>query len=53
LAKESQQALQQLCTHILFPLEKKFGELTITYGFTSFAVLKYIKKNSPGDMSRK
>jgi hypothetical protein len=51
LAEESQQALQQLCTNILFPLEEKFHEITITYGFTSFELLKYIKKNSPGDMS--
>ncbi|MGB5446605.1 MAG: hypothetical protein WBM99_14005 [Psychromonas sp.] len=50
LAEESQQALQQLSTNILFPLEDKFNELTITYGFTSFALLNYIKKDSPGEM---
>jgi hypothetical protein len=51
LAEESQQALQQLGTHILLPLEKKIHEITITYGFTSFELLKYIRKNSPGNMS--
>jgi hypothetical protein len=39
LAEESQQILQQLSANILFPLEQKFGELSITYGFTSFALL--------------
>jgi hypothetical protein len=32
-------------------LEEKFHEITVTYGFASFAVLNYIKKNGPGDMS--
>jgi hypothetical protein len=43
LAEESQQTLQQLCTHILLPLEEKFNEITATYGFTSFAVLNLNK----------
>lgn len=51
LLDESQQACQQLCDNILTPLQKHFGEITITYGFTSFELLKYIKKNSPGDMA--
>jgi hypothetical protein len=33
------------------PARKKFGELTITYGFTSFALLNYIKKNGSGEIS--
>ncbi|GLS89958.1 hypothetical protein GCM10007916_10250 [Psychromonas marina] len=49
--RESQLAVQQLCESLLEPIEKQFGSVTITYGFTSFELLKYIKKNSPGDMS--
>lgn len=51
LSENSQLALQQLNDNILTPLQAHFGELTITYGFTSFELLKYIKKNSPGDMA--
>ena len=51
LIAESQQALQKLCDNILSPLQKQFGEITITYGFTSFQLLNYIKKNNPGDMA--
>jgi len=51
LMDESQCALQALCSHLLDPIEKQFGEISITYGFTSFALLNYIKKNSPGDMA--
>jgi len=45
--------LNRLISQLLNPLEKQFGELTITYGFTSFALLKYIKKDSPGHMAPK
>ncbi|MCP4325785.1 MAG: hypothetical protein GY787_28905 [Alteromonadales bacterium] len=48
---ESQQALQQLCEQLLEPIEKQFGEIAVTYGFTSFELLKHIKKHSPGDMA--
>jgi hypothetical protein len=51
LCKNSTQALHQLCENLLGPIEKQFGKITITYGFTSFELLKYIKKNSPGDMA--
>jgi hypothetical protein len=43
--------LNLLISQLLNPLEKQFGELTITYGFTSFALLNYIKKNSPSHMA--
>jgi hypothetical protein len=33
--------------HILHPLEKQFGEVKITYGFTSSQLLKEIKKLNP------
>ena len=48
---ESQLALHQLCEQLLEPIEKQFAEISITYGFTSFNLLKYIKKSSPGDMA--
>jgi len=51
IQSESQQALQQLYEQLLAPIEKQFGEISITYGFTSFELLKYIKRNSPGDMA--
>jgi hypothetical protein len=34
-------------SHILDPLEKQFGEIKITYGFTSPQLLKEIKKFNP------
>lgn len=48
---ESNDALNALTKELLEPIEKQFGEIKITYGFTSFELLKYIKKNSPGDMA--
>uniref|UniRef100_A0A5Q0TGP0 Peptidase M15A C-terminal domain-containing protein n=1 Tax=Vibrio algicola TaxID=2662262 RepID=A0A5Q0TGP0_9VIBR len=48
---ESSLALQQLSYQLLKPIEESFGEIDITYGFTSFELLKYIKKYSPGDMA--
>ena len=51
LNQQSHLALQAIRTNLLQPIEKQFGEVTITYGFTSFELLKYIKKNSPGDMA--
>ncbi len=49
--KDSMIALQQLSKQLLAPIEHSFGTIIITYGFTSFKLLKYIKKNSPGDMA--
>ncbi|WED25442.1 hypothetical protein L3V77_10210 [Vibrio sp. DW001] len=43
--------IKTLCSDILEPIETKFGTVKITYGYTSQPLLKYIKKNSPGDMS--
>ena len=48
---ESFTALEDLDTQILSQIRKEFGEVIITYAFTSFELLKYIKKNSPGDMA--
>ena len=46
----SQEQLLILQTSILEPLTI-LGQVTITYGFTSHALLRYILKNSPGDMA--
>ncbi|TMX59435.1 hypothetical protein [Vibrio rotiferianus] len=46
----SQEQLLILQTSILEPLTI-LGQITITYGFTSHALLRYILKNSPGDMA--
>ena len=51
LNTQSVEVLQQLCDNILTPLQKQFGEVSITYGFTTLALLKYIKKSCPGDMA--
>ena len=48
---ESTEHLNNLISQLLNPLERQFGLLTITYGFTGFKLLKYIKKSSPGDMA--
>lgn len=42
--------IKQLYELILKPIEDKFGEIFITYGFTSQPLLRYVLKNSPGDM---
>lgn len=51
LQAESIDALNRLSEKIIVPIEKQFAEITITYGFTSFELLKYIRRNSPGDMA--
>lgn len=40
-------AINDLCLNILLPIEKRFGEIFITYGFTSYNLLKEIKKLNP------
>ena len=43
--------LQCLMIHILQPIEQEFGKITVTYGYTSHSLLRWILKNSPGDMA--
>ncbi|WP_221077408.1 hypothetical protein [Agarivorans albus] len=43
--------LERLQETILTPISGALGQTTVTYGFTSFELLRYIKKNSPGDMA--
>ncbi|EGQ7815759.1 hypothetical protein CGH71_22290 [Vibrio parahaemolyticus] len=48
---KSTKQLQYLTKSILTPLEERFGSVQITYGFTGHPLLRYILKNSPGDMA--
>jgi len=36
-----------LLEQLLIPVEREFGDITISYGFTSAALNRYIQKNSP------
>jgi hypothetical protein len=45
--KETKAALVLLLSEVLLPLQRKFGEPSITYGFTSSALKTHISKNSP------
>lgn len=51
IQNKTKQILIDLENKILIPINKEFGKVIITYGFTSFELLKYIKKYSPGDMA--
>ncbi|MGF1694778.1 hypothetical protein L4C54_03770 [Vibrio lamellibrachiae] len=43
--------LQSLATRVLQPVAQFFGEIQVTYGYTSHSLLTWILKNSPGDMA--
>ncbi len=49
-SEDSLAQLHLLQSRILDPLTK-LGTVKITYGFTSHSLLRYILKNSPGDMA--
>ncbi|MFL7049433.1 hypothetical protein BCS62_22330 [Vibrio cyclitrophicus] len=49
--KLSATELQGLVVQILQPIERSLGEVTVTYGYTSHPLLRWILKNSPGDMA--
>ena len=51
LQPDSELALQKLSSELLAPIQQQFGSLIVTYGFTAFELLSYIKNNSPGDMA--
>ncbi len=40
-------ALTQLTNELIMPIEQVFGIVTITYGFTSSELCRYIQKHSP------
>jgi len=44
-------AINDLCSNILLPLENEFGEVSITYGFTSHTLLKEIQKLNPSHIA--
>jgi hypothetical protein len=44
-------AINYLCSNILLPLENEFGEVSITYGFTSHTLLKEIQKLNPSHIA--
>ena len=44
---KSLNALNGLCLEILVPIQKKFGEVNITYGFTAHKLLSQIRKLNP------
>lgn len=46
-AENSLNAINRLCSNILLPIQNEFGEICITYGFTSHSLLKSIQKLSP------
>ncbi len=43
----SRQYLINLCESILRPVSQQFGDVTVTYGFTSTDLYRYLQKNSP------
>jgi len=45
--EQSINAISELCSNILLPLENELGEVSITYGFTSHTLLKKIQKLNP------
>lgn len=49
--KESIAALELMVSEMLIPLEKKFGCLKVTYGFTSASLKRYIGTKSPSGTS--
>lgn len=42
--------LEQLAEQLLLPVQNQFGPISISYGFTSSPLLRYLIKHSPGDM---
>jgi hypothetical protein len=44
-------AISDLCSNILLPIQNKFGEVSVTYGFTSHTLLKEIKKLNPSHIA--
>ncbi|NRF14108.1 hypothetical protein [Vibrio coralliilyticus] len=43
--------LRTLSKDILLPLQRQFGMLNITYGFTNHSLIRFILKHSAGDMA--
>ncbi|WP_281222275.1 hypothetical protein [Photobacterium sanguinicancri] len=47
----SYQQLSLLSDKLLIPIENHLGTINVTYGFTCHSLLRYILKNSSGDMA--
>lgn len=45
--EQSINAISDLCSNILLPIQNKFGAVSVTYGFTSHNLLVQIKKLNP------
>lgn len=50
-AEESLNAISRLCSDILLPIQNEFGEIHVTYGFTSHSLLKETQKLSPNHIA--
>ena len=44
---DSRVLICDLIAQLLIPVQREFGDITISYGFTSAALNRYIQKNSP------
>jgi hypothetical protein len=44
-------AINDLCSNILLPIENEFGQVSVTYGFTSHILLKEIQKLNPSHIA--
>jgi len=51
ISPESERQLRHLQNEIIAPLQIRFGAVDVTYGYTSHSLLRWILKNSPGDMA--
>lgn len=49
--EQSINAIIDLCSNILLPIQNKFGKISVTYGFTSPILLKEIKKLNPNHIA--
>ena len=46
-------AINDLCSNVLQPIENEFGQVFVTYGFTSHSLLKEIQKLNPKHIAPK
>ncbi|RHW76724.1 hypothetical protein D1094_06485 [Colwellia sp. RSH04] len=49
--EQSINAISDLCSNILLPIQNEFGEVSVTYGFTSHSLLKEIQKLNPSHIA--
>lgn len=49
--EQSINAISDLCSNILLPIQNNFGEVSVTYGFTSHTLLKEIRKLNPSHIA--